>query len=242
MNPEVPKQIDWGAVDEYLSYQYGPHPKTGFLGIQKLDPAHYLIVRENGEVKKERYWQLDFSHKDQGSTEEWKERVTESLKESVRLRLMSDVPLGAHLSGGVDSSLVVALMAEQMDKPVKTFSIGFKEDSHNELPQARLMAERYGTEHHEFVVEPVAVELLPKIAHQFEEPFGDASALPTWLLCEMTREHVTVALNGDGGDENFAGYARYKAMNHYSMLKAFDTVVSSVKDPLTLLSRVIYQR
>ncbi|KKW32298.1 MAG: Asparagine synthase [Candidatus Uhrbacteria bacterium GW2011_GWA2_52_8d] len=136
-NPEVSKEVDWGAVDEYLSYQFVPHPKTGFLGIEKLEPAHYLLVKETGEVKKECYWKLDFLKKVERSQEEWKGVVTQSLKESVQLRLMSDVPLGAHLSGGIDSSVVVALMAQASSKPVKTFSIGFPEDSHNELPQAR---------------------------------------------------------------------------------------------------------
>ena len=236
-NPEVSKEVDWGAVDEYLSYQFVPHPKTGFLGIEKLEPAHYLLVKETGEVKKECYWKLDFLKKVERSQEEWKGVVTQSLKESVQLRLMSDVPLGAHLSGGIDSSVVVALMAQASSKPVKTFSIGFPEDSHNELPQARLVAERYATEHHEFVGEPSTVELVPKIVRQFEEPFADSSALPTWILCEMTRAHVTVALNGDGGDENFAGYARYKAMQRYEMLRAFDAVVGPLRGSLTSISQ-----
>ncbi len=240
-NPEVPKEVDWGAVDEYLSYQFVPHPKTGFLGIEKLEPAHYLIVKENGEIKKERYWQLDFSKKEERTKKEWKEVVTQSLKESVQMRLMSDVPLGAHLSGGIDSSVVVALMAQEMREPVKTFSIGFSEDSHNELPAARLVAERYGTDHHEFVVEPKATELLPKIAYHFEEPFGDSSALPTWMLCELTRRHVTVALNGDGGDENFAGYARYKAMRRYEVLRAFDVVIGPLRGSLASISQQVFR-
>lgn len=236
VNPEVPKEVDWSAVDEYLSYQFVPHPKTGFVGIEKLEPAHYLIVKESGEIKKERYWQLDFSKKEQRSKEEWKSILKESLRESVRLRLTSDVPLGAHLSGGIDSSLVVAFMAQEMSQPVKTFSIGFPEISHNELPQARLVAQRYGTDHQEFVVEPRTIELLPKIAYHYEEPFADSSALPTWMLCEMTRQHVTVTLNGDGGDENFAGYARYKAMQRYEALRAWDVVVRLIKAPLSSLA------
>jgi asparagine synthase (glutamine-hydrolysing) len=225
VNPEVPKEIDWGAIDEYLSYQFVPHPKTGFQHIEKLEPAHYLLIKETGEIKKVRYWQLDFSKKENHSEEEWKHLVTNALKESVRLRLMSDVPLGAHLSGGIDSSLVVALMAQQSDKPVKTFSIGFEEASHNELPYARLIADRYATDHHEFIVKPQTIELLPKIAAHFEEPFADSSALPTWILCELTRQYVTVAINGDGGDENFAGYARYKAMQRYRILRSLDPLV-----------------
>lgn len=239
-NADVPKQIDWGAVDEYLSYQFVPHPKTGFVGIEKLEPAHYLLVRENGEVKKERYWDIDLSQKENRPVQEWKSVVEASLKESVCLRLLSDVPLGAHLSGGVDSSLVVAMMAQQSSTPVKTFTIGFGEKTHNELPQARLVAERYGTDHHEFVVEPNAIELMPKIAAHYEEPFADSSALPTWLLCEMTRQHVTVAINGDGGDENFAGYARYKAMRRYEQLRAMDWIMNPMKGLGARLARSVY--
>lgn len=239
-NTEVPKQIDWGAVDEYLSFQFVPHPKTGFVGIEKLEPAHYLLVKENGEVKKERYWDIDFSHKEDRTKEEWKSVVEETLKESVRLRLMSDVPLGAHLSGGIDSSLVVALMAGEMSAPVKTFSIGFAQSSYNELPQARLVAQRYGTDHHEFVVDPKTVELLPEIARHYEEPFADSSALPAWLLCETTRSHVTVALNGDGGDESFAGYARYKAMRRYEQLRAWDVVVNPMRGVGTRFANSAY--
>lgn len=241
-NTDVPRQIDWGAVDEYLSYQFVPHPKTGFVGIEKLEPAHYLLVHENGEVKKERYWDIDFSKKEHRPAQEWKSVIEVSLKESVRLRLVSDVPLGAHLSGGVDSSLVVAMMVGESSKPVKTFSIGFGERSHNELPQARLVAQRYGTDHHEFIVDPQAIDLLPKIATHYEEPFADSSALPTWLLCEMTRPHVTVALNGDGGDENFAGYARYKAMRRYEQLRAWDTIVGHTKGLAARLADELHAR
>lgn len=240
VNREVPKEVDWSAVDEYLSYQFVPHPKTGFFGIEKLEPAHYLLVKENGEMIKKRYWQLDFSKNEQRSREEWKSLITEAMRESVRLRLMSDVPLGAHLSGGIDSSLVVALMAQEMSAPVKTFSIGFEESSHNELPEARLVVQRYGTDHHEFIVKPELVELLPKIAYQYEEPFGDPSALPTWVLCQMTRQHVTVALNGDGGDENFAGYARYRAMQHYEKLRALNVIIDPFHGSLSRIASRVY--
>jgi asparagine synthase (glutamine-hydrolysing) len=140
---------------------------------------------------------------------ELRESLRETITEAVRLRLVGDVPIGAHLSGGIDSSIVVGLMAGMMSQPVKTFSIGFREDAFSELPYARQVAERFGTEHHEFILEPDALEVLPKMVEHFGEPFADPAAIPTWYLARLTRQHVTVALNGDGGDEAFAGYQRY---------------------------------
>jgi asparagine synthase (glutamine-hydrolysing) len=216
---EVKKEIDWGAIDEYLTYQYVPHPKTGFKGIFKLEPAHYLLVTLNGKIKKERYWNLDYSQKLNLSENEWIEVIEEKLKESVKIRLISDVPLGAHLSGGIDSSMIVAMMAQQMKEPVKTFSIGFKEKEYDETKYARLVAKRYGTDHHELIVEPNAIEILPKLVYYYEEPYADPSALSTWYLCEVTKKYITVALNGDGGDENFAGYDRYNTFKLYKDLE-----------------------
>jgi asparagine synthase (glutamine-hydrolysing) len=235
-NSEVKKEMDCDAIDEYLTYQYVPHPKTGFKNIWKLEPAHYLMVKENGEIIKQRYWHLDYSQKLNLSEYEWKEKIFEKLKESVRMRLVSDVSLGAHLSGGIDSSLIIALMAQEQNSPIKTFSIGFKEAKYNELPYARLVANRYKTEHYEFIVEPNAVEILPQLAYQYEEPYADSSALPTWYLSEMTRKYVTVALNGDGGDENFAGYTRYNAIKIYQQLKFIP-----FKSGLEHLNRILYQ-
>jgi asparagine synthase (glutamine-hydrolysing) len=216
---EVKREIDWGAIDEYLTYQYVPHPKTGFKGIFKLEPAHYLLIALNGKIKKERYWNLDYSQKLNLSENEWIEAIEEKLKESVKIRLISDVPLGAHLSGGIDSSMIVAMMAQEMKEPVKTFSIGFKEKEYDETKYARLVAKRYGTDHHELIVEPNAIEILPKLVYHYEEPYADSSALPTWYLCQMTKNYITVALNGDGGDENFAGYDRYNAFKLYKDLE-----------------------
>jgi len=216
---EVKKEIDWGAIDEYLTYQYIPHPKTGFKGIFKLEPAHYLLITLDKKIKKERYWNLDYSQKLNLSENEWIEAIEEKLKESVKIRLISDVPLGAHLSGGIDSSMIVAMMAQEMKEPVKTFSVGFKEKEYDETKYARLVAKRYGTEHHELIVEPNAIEILPKLVYHYEEPYADSSALPTWYLCQMTKNYITVALNGDGGDENFAGYDRYNIFKIYLYLK-----------------------
>ena len=215
----VKKEVDFGAIDEYLTYQYVPQPKTGFKNIYKLEPAHYLIVDKNGKIKKERYWQLDFSQKLDLTKDEWQEKITNKLQESVKLRLMSDVPLGAHLSGGVDSSLIVALMARESKNRIKTFSIGFKEDDYNELPFAKMVAKRYNTDHQEFIMEPDAIKILPKMVYHYEEPYADSSALPSWYLSEITKKYVTVALNGDGGDENFAGYNRYYAAKLHALMK-----------------------
>lgn len=215
----VPKEIDWGAIDEFLTFQYIPSPKTGFEHIFKLEPAHYLLIDEHGNLKKHCYWEYRYQPKIELNEQEIKQKVKDTLEEAVRLRLISDVPLGAHLSGGIDSSVIVALMAKLTDKPVKTFSIGFAEQKFNELPYARMVANQYKTDHHEFIVQPDAISLMGKLAYQYEEPFADPAALPTWYLSKMTREHVTVALNGDGGDENFAGYSRYTAMQDIEQIR-----------------------
>ena len=235
-NPEVKKEMDCDAIDEYLTYQYVPHPKTGFKNIWKLEPAHYLIIKKDGQIIKQRYWDLDYSQKLDLSEEEWKEKILEKLKESVRIRLVSDVPLGAHLSGGIDSSLIVALMSQEQNSPIKTFSIGFKEKDYNELSYVKLVVDRYKTEHHEFIVEPNAIEILPKLVYHYEEPYADSSALPTWYLSEITKKYVTVALNGDGGDENFAGYTRYNAMQLLQLLKALP-----LKNQLKKINLLFYQ-
>lgn len=212
-DPDVPREIDWEAIHHYLMFQYVPHPLTGFQGIRKLPAGHYLTVTLNPrgapDIHIERYWRLDYGHKEHLSEGEWQERILEELETSVKLRMISDVPLGAFLSGGVDSSAVVALMAQNSKEPVKTFSIGFTEERSNELPYARMVARQYATEHQEFILKPSAIEVLPKLVYHYEEPYADSSALPTFYLAEMTRKHVTVALNGDGGDENFAGYPWY---------------------------------
>lgn len=195
------------ALAEYMTYQYVPSPMSAFDGVSKLPPAHYLLI-EDGTVSVHRYWKLSYARKRELSDGEACEALIEHLREAVRLRLISDVPLGAFLSGGVDSSLIVALMAEQTSR-VKTFSIGFEEAEFDELPYARQVAERYGTDHCELIVRPNATEVIPKLVWHYNEPFADASAIPTYYVSQMTRQHVTVALNGDAGDENFGGYDRY---------------------------------
>lgn len=207
-DPSVSRRVDPRALDLYLTYQVVPAPLTMFQGILKLPPACRLVC-EKGAITVEPYWTLDDTPDDTFQPEECSERVLALLRESVKLRMISDVPLGAFLSGGLDSSIVTALMAEQSRMPVKTFSIGFEEEEFSELQFARAIAERYGTDHHELIVKPDIAGLIPKLVRHFDEPFGDSSAIPTYYLSEMTRQSVTVALSGDGGDELFAGYWKY---------------------------------
>lgn len=210
-HPSISRDIDFTAIDAYLSYLCIPGPITAFKQIRKLEPAHWLRWKD-GRIETQRYWQPDFSKKIKISEEEAIEETTRILSESVRLRMISEVPLGAFLSGGVDSSTVVALMAKESSRPVKTFSIGFEEQDFSELKYARIVANHVGAEYNEFVVRPNALEILPTLVRHYGEPYADSSAIPTYYVSHETRKHVTVALNGDGGDESFAGYERHAAM------------------------------
>src|SRR6266481_4264119 len=212
LHPEVSRDIDSEAIHYYLTFICVPAPLTAYRAIRKLEPGHWLLWR-GGEIKTERYWQLDFSKKVRLDEEEAGERVVELLREAVRVRLMSEVPLGAFLSGGIDSSAVVALMAQESSEKIKTFSIGFDEQDFSELHHARRVAEHVGADHHEFIVRPDAMEILPTLVEHYGEPFADSSAIPSYYVSKETRKYVTVALNGDGGDECFAGYQRYAAMS-----------------------------
>ncbi len=211
LHPDISRDVDPEALHYYLSFMCVPAPLTAYRAIRKLEPGHTLRWRK-GEIKIERYWQPDFSQKINISEREAGERAIEVLREAVRVRLMSEVPLGAFLSGGIDSSAVVALMSEESSEPVKTFSIGFEEQDFSELHHARRVAEHLGADHHEFIVRPDALEVLPVLVEHYGEPYADSSAIPTYYVARETRKHVTVALNGDGGDESFAGYERYAAM------------------------------
>jgi asparagine synthase (glutamine-hydrolysing) len=219
-NPEVKKTLDWQAVEDYLTFQYVPGQKTGFINIQKLEPGYFLMVKPDGQVIKECYWKLKYQPKQNKTEAEWEHDIFKTLEDAVKLRMISDVPLGAHLSGGIDSGLITALMAKNSSSTIKTFSVGFKELDFSELEPARLTAKKYRTEHHEVMVEPNLIEALPKMAWHYEEPYGDSSALATWRLMEATKKYMTVALNGDGGDENFAGYLRYAAFSLHPWIKA----------------------
>ena len=209
--PGIERKVNGYAIHHYLTYQYVPSPDTIFEGIKKLPPAHYILYDRNGNIRIERYWKLKFNSNRQTYTDaqELGDRIRTELEESVKLRLISDVPLGAFLSGGVDSSLIVGIMAKLSGKPVKTFSIGYEEKEFDELSYARLVANHFGTEHHEFVVRPNAVEILPKLVWHYNEPFADSSAIPTYYVSNVTKDFVKVVLTGDAGDENFAGYPRY---------------------------------
>jgi asparagine synthase (glutamine-hydrolysing) len=210
-HPSVSREVDLDAIDSYLSYLCIPAPQTAFKAIRKLEPGHWLRWK-NGEIETRRYWTPNFSKKIKISEEEAIEETTRILRESTKLRMISEVPLGAFLSGGVDSSTVVALMAQESSQPVKTFSIGFEEEDFSELKYAKRVAEYVGAEYNEFVVKPDAMEVLPTLVEHYGEPYADSSAIPTYYVSRETRKHVTVALNGDGGDESFAGYERYAAM------------------------------
>ena len=197
------------ALLQYMYFGYVPDPLTAFTTIQKLPPGH-LLEFENGKINVRQYWDLpQYSTHPPRSEEECLEEMEHRLAEAVRIRLISDVPLGALLSGGTDSSTVVALMARASSNPVKTFAIGFRNQEFNEAPYARMVAEKFGTDHHELIVEPDVFETVETLTSSLEEPFGDSSMLPTYYVSQMARKHVTVALSGDGGDEIFAGYDRY---------------------------------
>ena len=206
--PGVSRELDPAALDAYLALQYVP-AGTALRGVEKLPPGHVLVV-ERGSVSVEPYWSLE-PHTEELGEGEWLERVRHTVGEAVSRRLVSDVPLGALLSGGIDSSIVVAEMAKAGGQ-VRTFTVGFGDEQYDERAYARAVADRYGTAHEEIVVEPDVTELLPRLVRAFDEPLGDEAALPQLVVSDLARQHVTVALTGDGGDEAFAGYERYAAV------------------------------
>jgi asparagine synthase (glutamine-hydrolysing) len=205
----VPREVDPVALDVYLTVEYIPAPYTIFKNIAKLLPGHHLTLKD-GQARIGKYWELNFREQDRPEGEIMEELLA-LLQDAVRVRLMSDVPLGALLSGGIDSSAIVALMSKVMDRPVQTFSIGFKEATYNESQHARTIARHFNTKHHESIIEANALDLTEKLVGHLDEPFGDFSIFPTYLVSKMAREQVTVALSGDGGDELFAGYDTYVA-------------------------------
>lgn len=231
-HPDAPApQPDLAAIHHYLSLQYVPDPWTAFQGIRKLPPAS-LARFQNGKLHIESYWELHYAPKHTGSETELGEELLERTRRAVAQRLISDVPLGVFLSGGIDSSVVTALMAQASTTPVKTFAIGFEEEAFNELPYARDVARLHGTDHNEFVVRYDTAEIVPRLVEYFDEPFADSSALPTYYLSKMTRQHVTVALNGDGGDETHAGYQRYR-LDH--LFRAYERIPPALRKPLERL-------
>lgn len=207
----IDREINRESIDYYLTFGYIPAPFTIYKDVFKLPAAHMLVLKDNA-VKIKKYWELNYEDKIKISEQEAADEVLRLLKEAVRIRLYSDVPLGAFLSGGIDSSTVVALMSQLSTNKVKTFSIGFEDSDYNELKYARNIADRFGTDHREFIVKPKALEILPLLIERYGEPYADSSCIPTYYVSWQTRQYVTVALNGDGGDEVFAGYERYQAM------------------------------
>ena len=233
-HPKVQRDIDNEALDAYLTLGYVPEPLSIFRAVRKLLPGNHLIFA-NGAVQTEQYWDFDYQVSEPRSEADYRDELRQILDEAVRIRLVSDVPLGAFLSGGVDSSAVVGLMARHMGQPVKTFSIGFNEDSYNELKYARLTAKKFGTEHHEFFVTPKICDVVDEIVRHFDEPFADSSAIPTYMVSKLAREHVTVVLSGDGGDELFAGYNRYlveQDRRAFALVPRF--IRQGVMEPLSL--------
>ena len=224
--PGIPREPDLTAISDYLSLIYVPSPKTAFQGICKLPPAHYAVVDDRGTALRS-YWDLSFHPCHEQSEERMMEELVDILEEATRIRMISEVPLGSFLSGGVDSSAVVALMARASAEAIKTSSISFSVAEYNEIAYARQVAGLFHTDHHEFHVTPEAVPVIEKLAWHYDEPFADSSAVPTYYVSKTARDHVTVALSGDGGDENFAGYRRY----------AFDLRENAVRDLVPALFR-----
>jgi asparagine synthase (glutamine-hydrolysing) len=233
---EVRRQVNRSVIPLYLTYGYAPSPLTFFENIHELPAGHTLHV-EDGDVVVRRYWSVprEPCSEPEFAESEYVERLREGFEEAVRSRLVSDVPIGAFLSGGIDSAAVVAVMTKLLGGPVRTFSIGFADEpSFNELPYARMVARRFNSDHHEFVVQPDAVELLPKLVWHYDQPFADSSAIPAYLVAQMTREHVKVALTGDGGDELFAGYERFAAAR---LAEYYQRVPRFLQNSLSRLAR-----
>jgi asparagine synthase (glutamine-hydrolysing) len=219
--PNAPRYVDPQSLADYVTLQYVPHPRTMLRGYSKIPPGHWAEFNAaTGDFIVERYWEAPYQRPDAAqpterqnlTADEWKSKLRETLTDAVRLRMRSDVPFGAFLSGGVDSTIITGLMQQLSEQKVHTFSIGFSEKKFDERSFAREAATKLGTDHHEFVVDPSALEMLPKLIDHYDEPFADSSAIPTMALSQLTRQHVTVALTGDGGDELFAGYDRYLAV------------------------------
>lgn len=227
--PGISRGIDLEALSDYFSFLYVPAPKSIFKHIRKVLPGQYLTISPKG-LRETKYWDLSFAQVDELTERRWAAKLLETLQEAVQIRLMSEVPLGAFLSGGVDSSSVVAMMHKAVGDSVITSSIGFEEKGFNELPYARSIASQFKTDHYEQVVRPDAISVVEKLSWHYDEPFADSSAIPTYYVSKVAREHVTVALSGDGGDENFAGYRRYYFDQRENAIRSW--LPSSVRQPI----------
>jgi asparagine synthase (glutamine-hydrolysing) len=208
--PEVPRELNWSSVSHLFTFLSTPPRESIIQGIHKLEPGHFLLASPRDGLRVERYWKVRFEPDLAHGEKYFVDTLREKLSESVELRMVSDVPVGAFLSGGLDSSSVVAAMSALSDEPVRTFSVGFAEEEYNELGYARIVAEKFGTQHHETVLEPDVISVLDELTWYLDEPFGDSSAIPTYFVSKLAAEHVKVVLSGDGGDELFAGYDRYR--------------------------------
>ncbi len=236
---DLPFEIDQEALKFYFQFGYIPDPASPFRAIRKLAPGGWLTYDADGTVKQDRYWRLPppAEKAPAGATEEgMRQRIREVFDESVRIRMIADVPLGAFLSGGIDSSSIVASMAMQSSEPVKTFSIGFEEAEFNELPYAREVAKQYKTEHHELIVRPDSVGLISRLSHHFDEPFADTASIPTYIVSEFAAQSVKVVLTGDGGDEMFAGYDSFFEVQK---LNAYDRIPQLVRRGLSLVADAV---
>lgn len=208
--PGFDRELNLEALDQYLWLQYIPAPLTIFKSIEKLKAGHYVMIDFKGKIGEQiQYWDVNFSKKKVKTQEEWLEATDNAISESVKAHLVSDVPFGAFLSGGIDSGLIVEHMSKQITQPIQTFSIGFEEEAYNELEYSNTVAKKWGTNHYTEIVKPDALNLLPKLVKHYGEPYGDSSSIPTYYVCQLARKHVTMVLSGDGGDECFAGYNSY---------------------------------
>lgn len=242
LSPDVPRKIDESAVEDYFAFGYVPDPKTILHGVHKLAPGHYMCVRRGAAAPKQiKYWDVPYgATRFTGSAEDAEEELLERLSEAVKLRMIADVPLGAFLSGGIDSSAVVASMASLSEKPITTCSISFGDPQFNESMFADQVAQQYGTDHHCEQVDADDYSLLPKLSRIYGEPFSDSSAIPTYRVCNLARKSVTVALSGDGGDENFAGYRRYRWFNFEEKFRR--AIPQKIRAPLFGFAGSIYPK
>lgn len=238
--PMCPRTLNEQELYDFLTFMYIPAPATGFTSIFKLPAAHTATLNlDTNTLTTERYWSLPYTVNTKRSVSDWKDSTLELLKEATKLRTIADVPLGAFLSGGIDSGVIVALLAEQSSKPIQTFSIGSDDKKYNELPEAAQVAARYQTDHTEIALKPDVVTLLPELVRAYNMPFADPSVLPTYQLCKQTSQKVTVALSGDGGDENFAGYARYSIAKFARLYKPLSCVIHPIMRPTTAALQAI---
>jgi len=241
LHPELPRNLDNLAIEEYFAFGYVPEPKTILEDASKLRPAHTLRFRRGERPPEQReYWDVPFEPGEGVSFEKSQEELVERLRASVERRLMSEVPLGAFLSGGVDSSAVVAMMSGLSDSKVNTCSISFGDPRYNESQFAEIVAKKYSTNHNVEEVQSDDFDLIDTLASHYDEPFADSSAMPTYRVCELARKHVTVALSGDGGDENFAGYRRYRW--HAYEEKVRSLLPQSIRGPLFGFMGTVYPK